>query len=154
MLSSTGIPRRLGAFAVVALVPFLGPGANATSRPAPGITTQMGADTVHMSAKNNSGITGTVLVEAKGDSTTLVVTLDGAKSGSSYPTHIHRGACTEPGSVVVPLTSVTVGANGTGTSRTTVATKTLEDARKAAGSILVQSHQPDGTPAACGVLPS
>jgi hypothetical protein len=103
-------------------------------------------ETATMAAKNNSGITGTASLAAGGDSTTVTVTLQGGKAGTAYPTHIHMGDCTNPGGVVVPLTSVTVGADGSGTSTTMVPNAKLEGQ----AALLVQSHQPDGTPAACG----
>jgi hypothetical protein len=103
-------------------------------------------ETATMAAKNNSGITGTASLAASGDSTTVTVTLQGGKAGTTYPTHIHAGDCAAPGAVVAPLTSVTVGADGSGTSTTMVPSAKLEGE----AAVLVQSHQPDGTPAACG----
>lgn len=110
------------------------------------------ADTVTMTAKNNSGITGTAVATHTADSTTITVTLSGLKSGSSYPTHVHQGTCEKPGPVVTPLTSVSAGADGSGTSTTTIALGPLDTVTKAGNQLLVQSHQPDGTPAACGAL--
>ena len=107
-----------------------------------------GSQTATLAAKNNSGITGTASLAANGDSTTVTVTLNGGKAGTAYPTHIHMGDCAAPGDVVVPLTSVTVGPDGSGTSTTTVPSAKLEGQ----SALLVQSHQPDGTPAACGDL--
>ena len=106
------------------------------------------SETATLAAKNNSGITGTASLTASGDSTTVTVTLDGGKAGTAYPTHVHMGDCTNPGGVVAPLGSVTVGADGSGTSTTTVPSAKLEGQ----AALLVQSHQPDGTPAACGDL--
>jgi hypothetical protein len=102
--------------------------------------------TATLAAKNNSGITGTASLAATGDSTTVTVTLNGGKAGTAYPTHLHMGDCSAPGDVVAPLTSVTVGTDGSGTSTTVVPSAKL--AGQAA--LLVQSHLPDGTPAACG----
>jgi hypothetical protein len=127
----------------------------ACSKPAPkqdmsmasgGMQGAAAAETATLAAKNNSGITGTATLEATGDSTTVTVTLNGATAGTTYPTHIHMGDCTQPGDVVAPLTSVTAGADGTGSSTTMVPSAKLEGQ----AALLVQSHQPDGTPAACG----
>jgi hypothetical protein len=104
------------------------------------------SQTATLAAKNNSGITGTASLTANGDSTTVTVNLSGGKAGTAYPTHIHMGDCASPGAVVVPLTSVTVGADGSGSSTTVVPSAKLEGQ----AALLVQSHQPDGTPAACG----
>jgi hypothetical protein len=107
---------------------------------------QAAPQTATLAAKNNSGITGTASLAANGDSTSVTVTLNGGKAGTAYPTHIHMGDCAAPGDVVAPLTSVTVGADGSGTSTTTVPSAKLEGQ----SALLVQSHLPDGTPAACG----
>jgi hypothetical protein len=104
------------------------------------------SQTATLAAKNNSGINGTASLAANGDSTTVTVTLNGGKAGTAYPTHVHMGDCAQPGDVVVPLTSVTVGADGSGTSTTVVPSAKLEGQ----AALLVQSHLPDGTPAACG----
>lgn len=108
--------------------------------------------TVALAPMNHSGIMGTATLEEKGESTTVVVTLEGGTPGTSYPSHIHEGICDAAGPVVVSLADVTVGQQGSGTSTTTVATKELQDAKKRAGSILVMSHLPTGAPAACGVI--
>jgi hypothetical protein len=109
---------------------------------------------VTLASKNNSGITGTVSLAKTGDSTTIAVTLNGGTPGATYPSHIHAGHCDQPGAVVTPLTSVAVGPDHSGTSMTTVATSVLDSARQQYGSLLEQSHQPDGTPAACGEIPA
>ncbi len=110
--------------------------------------TPAASQTATLAAKNNSGITGTASLTANGDSTTVSVTLNGGKADTEYPTHIHMGDCANPGDVVAPLTSVKVGADGSGTSTTVVPSAKLEGQ----AALLVQSHLPDGTPAACGDL--
>ena len=112
------------------------------------MTPPAASQTATLAAKNNSGITGTASLAANGDSTTVTVTLNGGKAGTAYPTHIHVGDCAAPGDPVAPLTSVTVGPDGSGTSTTTVPSAKLEGQ----SALLVQAHQPDGTPAACGDL--
>jgi hypothetical protein len=109
---------------------------------------------VTLAAKNNSGITGTVMLTAKGDSTEVAETLEGAQSGTTYPSHIHAGTCASPGAVVAPLTSVSAGADKSGSATTMVPTATLDSARAKYGSLLVQSHFPDMRPAACGEIPA
>ena len=113
----------------------------------------MAPGAVMLMAKNNSGITGSFTTQSVGDSTSFTVTLHGGAPGTSYPTHVHDGNCAAPGAMIQPLASVTVGPDSTGTSTSTVATSVLTAARKANGALLVQSHLPDGTPAACGEVP-
>ncbi|HKK09158.1 MAG TPA: hypothetical protein VKA44_09755 [Gemmatimonadota bacterium] len=109
------------------------------------------AQTVDMSSKNQSGITGTATFTAAGsDSVQVQVSLNGIEGGKSYPTHIHHGSCATEGSVAQPLTSVDGQSDGTGTSTTTVAHSMF----MADSSYFVQSHLPDGTPAACGDIPA
>jgi hypothetical protein len=104
---------------------------------------------VTLAAKNKSGITGSATVETKGDSTVVTLTLQGGRAGRTYPAHIHMGECAKPGAVVVPLTSVKVGKDKSGTSTTTVPTAKLQGQ----SALLIQAHQPTGTPAACGDVP-
>jgi hypothetical protein len=126
----------------------------ACSKPAAKQETSMGGmqmaaaapETATLAAKNNSGITGNATLAANGDSTTVTVNLSGGKAGTTYPTHIHVGSCSQPGDVLVPLTSVTVDAQGSGSSTTMVPSAKLQGQ----AALLVQSHQPNGTPAACG----
>lgn len=138
--------------AAIALIPMcaaaLSVGCEGRERAESGEAT---VDTVALAPKNNSGITGSVIVNESADSTTITVILKGGVPGNTHPTHIHHGTCAEPGAVLQPLTSVTIGADSTGTSTTTVATKTLEDAEDS-GPLLVQTHQPGGVPAACGAI--
>lgn len=109
-----------------------------------------GAKQVSLAAKNQSGITGTASFAMKGDSLAVSLSLSGVKEGASYPAHIHQGSCTEGGPVAAPLTSVTGEAGGSGTSESVVSKSSLKDT----ASYFVQAHLPDGTPAACGDIPS
>lgn len=109
---------------------------------APGASTAM---TVDLAAKGSSGITGTATLTPAGDSLTVKVHLTGIAQGKSYPTHIHHGSCAQEGAVAVPLNSVQGQADGTGTSTTTIPTSKVPT-----GPHFIQSHLPDGTPAACG----
>jgi hypothetical protein len=124
------------------------------STPAGGMEQQaMASPATMLMAKNNSGLTGSFTTQANGDSTTISVTLHGGTPGTSYPTHVHSGTCADPGAVVQPLSSVMVGPDSTGTASTTVATSVLTQGAQSGG-LLVQSHLPDGTPAACGEMPA
>ncbi len=109
---------------------------------------------VTLTAKNNSKITGTAVLTKQGDSTSVALTLDGGRSGTTYPSHIHAGTCAKPGEVVAPLASVKVGADKSGTSTTVLATSVLDSARTKYGSLLEQSHLPNGKPVACGEIPA
>lgn len=110
-----------------------------------------GAQTITLSPKGNSGISGTAEFSAAGsDSVQVKVSLKGIEQGKEYPTHIHHGSCAAEGPVAQPLTSVTGMADSTGTSTTTVAHSLfMPDS-----TYFVQSHLPDGTPAACGDIPA
>lgn len=82
--------------------------------------------TVALEAKNESGITGTATIvkamEAeKPHAHRITVNLSGAAAGT-YPVHIHRGTCESGGGVATGLTSVTVEANESMASSTTVVT--------------------------------
>ena len=106
---------------------------------------------VALAPRNESGIAGTaVLAPAAGDSMVVELSLSGLTAGESYPAHIHEGACASPGSVVVGLESVAASAD---TARSSTR---LVDPRAAdpAGPFLVMAHLPDGTPAACGDIPT
>lgn len=109
------------------------------------------ADSVQVSLapKNQSGIEGTATIRHRGDTVHVSVSLSGLESGNSYPAHIHQGTCQEGGGVAAGLTAVEAS-DGTGTSETRIPAAKLDmEARH-----FVQAHLPDGTPAACGDLPS
>lgn len=113
----------------------------------------MGADTTALAPKNESGITGSVVLTEHGDSVTVAVMIDGGTPGTSYPNHIHAGSCDQPGGVEAPLTSVAVGPDSSGMATTSVAASVIEaEAEEDDGAWLVQVHLPGGTPAACGEI--
>jgi hypothetical protein len=120
----------------------------------------MEADTAALAPKNESGITGSVVLTEHGDSVTVAVMIDGGTPGTSYPSHIHAGSCDQPGGVAAPLAGVTVGPDSSGMATTTVAASVIEaeeaggaeDAEEDDGAWLVQVHLPGGTPAACGEI--
>jgi len=80
----------------------------------PGSTQAQQTVTVNLTAQNDSGQAGTVILTSEGSGTKVVVTLSNAPG--PHPAHIHTGSCPTPGAVVFPLTSVT-----NGRSETTVA---------------------------------
>ncbi len=111
----------------------------------------MEGTSVALAPKNESGLAGTaVLTSAGGDSLSVELSLSGVEDGESYPAHVHEGSCQEPGGVVSGLTEVTADGT-TGTSTTRVPDPRAGDAE---GPFLVMAHLPDGTPAACGDIPT
>lgn len=98
-----------------------------------------------VSAKNESGMQGHVIVSAGSDALTIKLEVLGLKGGTQYPTHLHSGTCEEGGDVVAELNSPTVASVGLGSSLTELSPDTMQ----AGQPYFVQLHQPDGTPAAC-----
>ncbi len=110
---------------------------------------------VTLAALHSSGITGTVTLTRKGDSTEVAETLTGGRNGTKYPSHIHSGTCAKAGAPVVTLSTVDVGKDRSGSATTMVLTAALDSARAKFGSLLVQSHNPRGMrPVACGEIPA
>lgn len=118
--------------------------AAATGQEAPAATE------VELSAKNDSGITGTATLTARGDSLAVDLSLSGLTEGDSYAAHLHEGTCEAGGGVVVGLAAVTGQADGTGSSTKSIARSAMAPGQ----SYFIQAHQPDGTPAACGDVPA
>ncbi len=110
--------------------------------------------TLSLDEVNGSGMSGTVTLTPRGDSTVVELTLNGARAGESVQSHIHFGTCQAPGGVVAPLHSVQIGSDGSGTSRTTVLRHQLDAARTEHGSLLVQAHSANMRPAACADVPA
>lgn len=110
--------------------------------------------TATLAEKNHSGVTGTVTLTKKGDSTEVTVALSGGRAGMKYPSHIHGGTCTKPGAVVAPLETVAVGADKSGTSTTMVLTSVLDSARTKFGGLVEQSHASSMRPVACAEIPA
>ena len=105
---------------------------------------------LQLQPKNESGITGEAYTEAApGDSAVVVLDLQGLDEGAEYPAHVHEGTCEGGGGVAAALSSVTGGADGSGTSRTTLATADFSETDP----YFVQVHLPDGTPASCANVP-
>ena len=55
---------------------------------------------------NDSGVSGTILLERAGDGTIVTIDLEGTPTGGNHPAHFHVGDCTTPGPVVIPLNNV------------------------------------------------
>lgn len=49
--------------------------------------------TVRLEAQNNSGQTGTAILQSEGDRTKVVIELSNVPAGGAQPAHIHRGSC-------------------------------------------------------------
>jgi hypothetical protein len=49
--------------------------------------------TIDLSEQNSSGESGTATLTADGEKTKVVISLDGAPSGTPQPAHIHEGSC-------------------------------------------------------------
>jgi uncharacterized surface protein with fasciclin (FAS1) repeats len=79
---------------------------------------KIGAIRYPVSAANDSGITGIVIVKGDTRNSTVTVLLQGTPEGGKHPMHFHAGNCDSNGDVVVPLNDLD---GTTGTSRTVVA---------------------------------
>jgi len=107
------------------------------------------ASTVALSPLNNSGISGEANVSEQAGQTQVMVRLTGSQPNAVHKGHIHSGTCENLGGVVAPLQDVTIGADGSGTSTSTVSQPMMNLAN---GQHVVNYHLPDGKPAACGVI--
>ena len=74
--------------------------------------------TVNLTARNDSGMSGTAVLTPDGDGTKVVLTVSNAPG--PHPAHIHSGQCPDVGAVVYPLTSVSEGKSET-TVKATIA---------------------------------
>lgn len=113
-------------------------------------TSPADAREVTLSAKNQSGVTGTAGWTVEGDSVTFDLSLEGLEPNQQYPAHVHQGSCEAGGGVAAGLNPVAADADGTGEGSATVARSGFSSGQ----TYFVQVHLPDGTPAACGDLPA
>jgi len=75
----------------------------------------------NLTERGESGISGFITLEERGNSSTLVtVLLTGTSGGGSYPSHIHENSAAESGGIAVSLTNID---GSTGTSITEVSQK-------------------------------
>jgi len=93
---------------------------------------------------------GSVTFRRSGDSVTANVLADSHLGPGDYPIHVHAGSCEEGGRVALPLTTMTGGEGGEGSSLTTFQVSELP----LDGTYFVQMHRADGTPIACADVPS
>ncbi|CAN5640065.1 hypothetical protein BH23GEM6_BH23GEM6_14640 [soil metagenome] len=134
--------------------PMAAPGMG-TGTAAPGTGTMAGmTSTVAMRAVGGSGLSGEATLTEAGQQAQVMVRLMGSRAGATHQGHIHQGTCDNLGSVVAPLQPVTVDAQGTGTS-----TSTVDVAIHAAadGQHLIAYHVAGGDPGApvvCGEIPA
>jgi hypothetical protein len=52
---------------------------------------------------------GTITFTPSGEKTRVVISITGEPAGAIEPSHIHKGVCGHPGSVIYPLTDVVAG---------------------------------------------
>ncbi len=117
--------------------------------PAPDMGMGAMATTVAMAGLGDSGASGEAILTPSGQQTEVNVTLSGLTANASHPGPIHQGSCDAVGSVVVPLTSISADASGSGTM--TVTAPIAADSAMAGGHIVVY-HDPGGTPIVCGAI--
>lgn len=121
-------------------------GGDSTQRDAAASTTGSGSQfSASVSAKNESGMQGHVMVSTGSDVLTIKLEVLGLKEGTEYPAHLHSGTCEQGGDVVAELNPPTVATVGLGSSLTELSPDEME----AGQPYFVQLHLPDGTPAAC-----
>lgn len=106
--------------------------------------------TVTLNALNNSGISGTAQLIAKGNQTEVIITETGEPSGASEPAHIHVGQCGPTlGAVKYPLHNVEGGKSDT------LVNASLQALQN--GNFAINVHQSAaniGTYVACGNIPA
>jgi hypothetical protein len=88
---------------------------------APAVQPQQPAGSVSadMVALDGSGIEGSVMVDTAADRPVITVSLRNAAEGV-HQGHIHGGSCADRTRALVPLEPVAVGADGSGSSTSTV----------------------------------
>ena len=77
--------------------------------------------TVHLTAENKSGQSGTATLTQKGSSVVVTVTMTGIPSGVAEPTHIHSGTCAK----LDPAPKYPLTNSVDGTTTTTIPNVTL-----------------------------
>lgn len=125
------------------------PGAEQQQTTAERDTAMAGGDEIQLEARNQSGVSGSAEWSAQQDSVEFTLSMEGLEQGQEYPAHVHQGDCASGGGVAVGLSPVTAS-DGSGESTATVARANFS----AGQNYFVQVHLPDGTPAACGDVPT
>lgn len=133
------------------VVPVAIPVATDTSMAAMGHGAGHGASTIQLAALENSGVTGEASVAEQGQQSVVTLKVMGASASAVLQAHVHKGKCGSNGPVVAPLEPVTVGADGSGSSTTTVA---VPMATVMNGEHYIQAHEPKGKPLTCAEIPS
>lgn len=103
------------------------------------------ASSLALSGGSEGSWSGSTTVLAVGDSLRVLVSIEGASSGSRHPVELVAGSCEDAGPELASLTPVAAGASGKGSSQTTVPTARLDG--HAHGAIRVMAS--DESPAAC-----
>jgi len=98
----------------------------------------------------DSNVRGQVRFTVEGDSMEVHVAADNLPGPGEYASHVHNGACGEPGGVLTALTSVTAPEAGAGEATTVVDATQLE----AGSPYLVMVHGLEGAPVACADVPA
>ncbi len=109
------------------------------------------ADTsVTLNELNNSGISGSAQLIAKGNQTEIIITETGEPSDASEPVHVHTGQCGPTlGGVKYPLKNVEGGSSDTTINASLASLET--------GGFAINVHQSAaniGTYVACGNIPA
>jgi hypothetical protein len=124
--------------------------AAAAPAPAPAAPNPAAPVNVTLASKPGSKVTATATATHAPDSVTIVLNASNLEAGKKYAAHVHTGECAKGGPVAVPLTDITAGTDGTGTSTTVVAITKLSVDKPA----FLQIHGPNKKPVACGDLPA
>src|SRR5215470_7183110 len=102
------------AFSVLALIAVFAAGASVATgagssgmMPAGSKTYQIGSATGV--GPSRTGQHGTITLTPQGQNTLVVINIVGEPEGAIEPSHIHKGNCTHPGTVIWPLTDVVAG---------------------------------------------
>jgi hypothetical protein len=111
--------------------------------------------TVTLNPMGGSGVSGTAVLTAVGNTTQISLSASGFAPNTSHATHIHTGTCANQGPVQFPLPDLTADASGNATATTTlnVPLASLMD-----GNHMVQTHVTTGANfgpgIACGDIPA
>jgi Cu/Zn superoxide dismutase len=113
-----------------------------------GAQAMQGDVTATLNASNDSGVNGEAVIHPMGDTTMIMITVQGLEPNSRHAAHIHNGACSA--GILMPLEVVVADANGTGTS-----TSTVSAAPDASWWIQVhRAESPPGPGITCGQVPT
>jgi hypothetical protein len=86
-----------------------------STQPSPGSPMMATVQTFKIGAANNGICSGpvrqcgTITFTPSGEKTRVVISITGEPAGAIEPSHIHKGVCGHPGSVIYPLTDVVAG---------------------------------------------